>query len=399
VATERLGILAAAAALREFTVPELIAYSGANANTVRKVLSRAEESGVLFEKVENPDKPSGQGRPADLWRLKDVAAVLDEIEREAGDVANLRSISSLVGADPAGVTSGGRPNELIASASEAVGRALEAQTPAEQKAYAGMAMNFLRAADPAPVAADLPYVDWWERDLDQVTQPPGISRRHHTSDFGLQSQSLALDLNWYHQSAARVSAFVALAENRAADGVVDGRDLKTAAQAIADGLTLLPVDDTKNWMERLVYVAIGAEDHLPPIALITGLSQTPSSLFPAVHGHWRHTQAPVALGPKDHVVWHEDWVDPLFARDLVPGLVVMHDDSPGSDDLMNRVLEQAGDIGLPGIRATVFVSSMISPGTVARVAMGGGTLYPATESSDGLVETINQAVARAATRH
>ena len=60
--TERLTVLAGAAALGEFTAPELASYTGANANTVRQVLLREQKRHGFFERVDTASKPSGEGR-------------------------------------------------------------------------------------------------------------------------------------------------------------------------------------------------------------------------------------------------------------------------------------------------------------------------------------------------
>ena len=57
---ERIKVLTAALALREFTVDELVSFSGVNRNTVRSVLER---SPGIVEQL-GAAAPDGPGRPA-----------------------------------------------------------------------------------------------------------------------------------------------------------------------------------------------------------------------------------------------------------------------------------------------------------------------------------------------
>lgn len=72
---ERIRILAAAAALSEFTVAELCAYSGANEHTVRSVLSRDAE---LIEPLDSLER-TGAGRPRRRYRVKDLETIRSEL--------------------------------------------------------------------------------------------------------------------------------------------------------------------------------------------------------------------------------------------------------------------------------------------------------------------------------
>jgi|HubBroStandDraft_6_1064221.scaffolds.fasta_scaffold162070_2 hypothetical protein len=78
--TERLNILSAAVALRQFTVAELVAYSGSNASTVRQIMRKESADRELFQSFRLA--PSSRGRQQMLWRLTKPDAALDEIARE-----------------------------------------------------------------------------------------------------------------------------------------------------------------------------------------------------------------------------------------------------------------------------------------------------------------------------
>jgi chaperonin GroES len=64
---ERIKVLTAALALREFTVDELVSFSGVNRNTVRSVLER---SPGIVEQL-GAEAPDGPGRPAAKWAVRD----------------------------------------------------------------------------------------------------------------------------------------------------------------------------------------------------------------------------------------------------------------------------------------------------------------------------------------
>ena len=239
--TERLSILAAAVALREFTGPELAAYTGANPNTVRQVLHRERENRGTFEQV-GRSRGSGRGRQAVLWRLTDADAVLDEINREEVKIAELRA-SSAVGTRDSSDVSGlvDRTEALLASAEDAAVRSFEVSDPSEQKVLAEIAINLLRAADPDPDMTDhqVPGLDWWEHgtDISQgqapvgMTPPEGVSfgtissRIRRPSYLELWIPSLYPDLGpprihpsqdlSSRQLARRVAAFAFLTARRA----------------------------------------------------------------------------------------------------------------------------------------------------------------------------------------
>lgn len=67
---ERTKVLAAALALREFTVNELAGLSGVNRHTVRTVLDRDRD---IVEKLDSV-APAGPGRPPSKWRVRDSEA-------------------------------------------------------------------------------------------------------------------------------------------------------------------------------------------------------------------------------------------------------------------------------------------------------------------------------------
>src|SRR5438105_914093 len=83
---ERLRILAAAAALGTFTVAELVAYSGANENTVRSVLER---DAALFSAEASPAQAVGPGRPPARYRVVNTQRIAKELRSREQQLSSL----------------------------------------------------------------------------------------------------------------------------------------------------------------------------------------------------------------------------------------------------------------------------------------------------------------------
>ena len=147
---ERMRVLAACLALREFTISEVIAYSGANENTVRSVLRRDSE---LFEEL--PERRGTgthrPGRRAGRWRLVDPS----KIRRLATDLQG-----ELAGIQPE-IASAVQPDEAtyddrlaaVTVAEHALLRAWEEPNPELRHVLSEIALNNLAEASP-PSAGD-----------------------------------------------------------------------------------------------------------------------------------------------------------------------------------------------------------------------------------------------------
>jgi hypothetical protein len=209
VTTERLTILAAAAALQQFTAPELTAYTGANPNTVRQVLHREQDKRGLFERVSTSGRDGQAQRPV-LWRIRNVSGVLDELAAEEAKIAQLRSTSSTE-VIPADLRHPDHVDALLTSAEDAVARSFEVSAPEEQKSLARVAINLLQAAEPGPGTdmSEPSPIKWWEQD----------------SALGEREKS----------RARRVAAFACLADRRAQRSSVDAEQLESAVKATIEG--------------------------------------------------------------------------------------------------------------------------------------------------------------------
>lgn len=165
--TERLTVLVGAAALGEFTAPELAAYTGVNPNTVRQVLRREQERNGYFERVDRSEKVSSPRR-AVLWRLGSHkrAEILDEIGREEASISELKDSITSPSGHPSSPAE--RTSMLLATAEETVTRSYDTDDRQERRELAVTALNLLRAANPAKpiepgVADQASALDWWDR--------------------------------------------------------------------------------------------------------------------------------------------------------------------------------------------------------------------------------------------
>jgi RNA polymerase primary sigma factor len=372
--TERLSILAAAAALREFTGPELAAYTGANPNTVRQVLHRERDNRGIFEQV-GRSRGFGRGRQAMIWRLTDADAVLDEIVREETKVAELRGSTGSSRQDsPTGASPADRTEALLASAEDAVTRSFEGGDPGDQKTLAEIAINLLRAADPDPGTADnlISSPGWWERGTDIGHGP---------------------ELSSHRRRAQRVAAFTLLAVGRAQGLPAENENLNRAARAITGGGETLPPDEITGWLRRIIAAATATHNGLPPVAVFTPSGQPPSDLFPGAERVWHRVNGPVGHAPQCSPIWVEGWAEPLLASRLMLAVVILHDGTPESDEILSEILpdaDRSSDSPVVVVAGTVDDSRL-----VARVSAAGGTFYPMSQPLEGLLQTVRNVIERA----
>jgi hypothetical protein len=386
MSTARLMILAAAAALREFTVPELAAYTGANANTVRQVLHREADRRGLFER-------SSSGRTV-VWRLRDPEAVLSEIAREEKEVSDLRS-TAFTRDSRTVLNALHRIDALLTSAEDAAAQSYDVSDATEQRALAQIALNLLSAADPEPDSPRGKEVlgHWWERYSDSDEGQSG--RPEGSSDvFASTIRFLGLDRPMIYNRARRVAAFAYLAARRAAGKSLRTKHLMPAAEAIAEGKEILPDHVTEGWLRRIVGASMDESGgHPPPIAVMTRPEQAPAELFPIHRARWLEVRTPQSISATHYSCWVEDWAEPLFSARLIPGVVISHEDTPEANNVLSELL---GDDELSQYaRATIVASTTDDFQVVRRVSLGGATFYPIGETSEGLLRAVNRAVIQA----
>lgn len=279
MATERLSVLVGAAALGEFTAPELAAYTGVNPNTVRQVLQREQRRNGYFERVDNTGRSSSARRGV-LWRLGSDkrAEILDEIRREEANISELKD--SISGASWRPSSPADRTAMLVATAEDTVTRSYDTGDIRERRELAVTALNLLRAANPAGQnelglndrASEL---DWWDGEGSpprydftaslQIISPVSIEAQLKTvqlSHHPVDQQEKMLRLR-----AHRVAAFAALSARLAERQPIGPEDLKDAAEAISAGSAILPVAQTLGWIKVFVDTSI-AGGNPAPVAIV-----------------------------------------------------------------------------------------------------------------------------------
>jgi hypothetical protein len=396
---ERLNILAGAVALREFTAPELAAFTGVNVRTVRRVLQQEAHHRSRFGQAMTPTLPDTGGQ-AKLWRLDDdeAAAILDEIasqEASDSDSTTAASIFSDFAIDPLQ-----RAEFYLTSAEDSVSRSYEAEGPAERLSLAQIALNLVSAADPsASSSAEQGSSHWWQQATTQTgTAAPeelGGDTEFVESIVPIRAsaRSPLKDLHYdvLRRRAARIVAFANLSARQAQGLAIGSDELMSAAEAISTSSDVLPVQNTLNWV-RIFITASAQSGNLPPVAILTRAEREPHDLFP-VKRSWRKFDPPVELAPTGYALWIESWAVALWASNLIPGVVVAHDDSDESDKALRVVMTQAEST--PATRAVIVASTTTKVDEVAAfVAERGGIFVPVGKSTDALSLTVFRAVQR-----
>jgi DNA-binding CsgD family transcriptional regulator len=403
--TERLSILAAAAALREFTAPELADYIGANPSTVRVVLQREHDRRNLFKRTER--RPSRGGRPAVVWQLEDADAIFAEITEEESRVAGLQGSALRREHQLISGSTDDRTDVYLTSAEEAVIRSYQTDDHNEQEALARIALNLLEAANPHLRSAEglNDTSSWWRRGANFSQRHPilalasleTISRVRIGATLPPFNEKLgaARESNAEVQRlrAQRVGTFASISVLQARSLPIQADDLTHAAEAISEGSRILPVHQTLLWIKIFVNISIKSVN-APPVAVLTTAERSPKDLFPITRSDWRKLKAPGELANNGYVLWVEGWAESLLLSSLIPGVVVSHDDSPASNEALSQVMANPGD-SVRG-RAVVIASTVEDFRVVARVVASGGIYYPVQQgTADGLLPTVTRAVAEA----
>jgi DNA-binding CsgD family transcriptional regulator len=401
MATERLGILAGAAALREFTAPELAAYTGANPNTVRQVLQRERD---LFRRT-GGSRRSRSGRPAVLWRVKETDAIFEEIAEEESRVAKLQGSHGFREQHFMSADLIDRIEVYLTSAEEAVFRSYDVEDHREQGALARIALNLLHAANPQlNLEEDRDSAgDWWEQRQGLPRRSAGLTPLETVSQVRigarLQSPEEAIaaaqepDQEQVRRRAQRVAAFALISARRAEGLPIETKDLTQAAEAISEGSSVLPVHQTLSWVKLFVNASVES-GNAPPVAVLTRAERSPRDLFPVVHSDWRQVSAPNELARAGYMLWVERWAETLLISSLIPGVVVSHDDSPESNEALTRVMSDPGN--LTARRAMIVASTAEDPEVAkVKVANGGGVFYSVRNTVEGLLPTVSHAVVEA----
>lgn len=375
--TERLSVLAAAAALEEFTAAELAAYTGVKQGTVAQILRRESDR---FEP--SSQEPVGPGRPPGLWKITDREGVLAELENEERGLAAIRTRTEAVSRPtetsglPATDTSlavedpqMALADALLLTADKTIASAVKATESAAQRRLARTSLNFARAAQKR--------VDAYAGDTNAEIE----ARRD-----GLSAR------------AASAVAFARLLEIRSSEAAIEPTLLLDVAQSIANLRGTIMNSELASRLRELVVVLVEA-GRLPPIMVITDTRSSPSTLFPAGLGqHWLAEEVFVSKRGLKCVVWCEEWAKPLFDTSVLPGVVVVHRGTAASTHLVEVLLQDFGQTpaGMP-VRgpATVVASLGHDADFAAKVLTLGATFYPLHSSPAGLLPTMSRRVVQA----
>lgn len=153
---ERLKVLSAALALREFTVDEVATLSGVKPKTVRSVLGRNLD---VVQRLESTSQGL-RGRPSRRWAVIDSDAARDltaELRALTGDVETRTP-------PPFGHTDDDRGDVAVTVAENALAQMVDEHDPSLQREIAATARTALMMADDKPVDAgteDQPALHWW----------------------------------------------------------------------------------------------------------------------------------------------------------------------------------------------------------------------------------------------
>jgi tetratricopeptide (TPR) repeat protein len=332
---ERLRILAAAAALRVFTVAELCAFAGANADTVRSVLRRDAE---LFEPV--PAASDGNpGRPAKRWKIKGLDRVREEI-RELEKVFQPASVEGRIERDPdedVFVAIGSAEDAILDSwGADAQDRVVPAQT----------AIAALRAA------------------------------RRMMRDSAIAPSDLL------HRRADDIEVFAKLACADASGDTIGTEDLHRAAVALSDLAEVAP-ERIPQFLLGLGSIAV-RNGQLLPVALVVSQQHEPVDVVSALDAQsWVEVQPLAGAGYR---VWFQRWAAPLAEHHVIAGAIV----EDATDECLDAALSEAAI--WPG--PTVVVSKSYSEDRVRRVSEAGAFFLPSPATSSAIASTIINAVRR-----
>jgi hypothetical protein len=296
---ERLKILGAAAALREFTVTRLASYSGAKQDTVRSVLRRDSQ---LFERVPNATaaERSGvgaAGRPPGLYRVRDPKQIQAEMADLERDLVLLRSSSAVPAAQ--GVTGEGVQTALTAGPTST--RDPDASRLAALEIAEDAIFKSWRAGDPNKAA------------LLANTAKESLS---YVSSLGSASQRSGDSID---DRAQNIGAFADLAQVRATKGHVSLGNLRKASDALAGLAETTPLELLRPFMSIIVDAAIQT-NQMPPLEVILEEREQPDAALRTALGT---ALVEIKVGPTRKSVWSQPWARALVSVGLPAGILVL----------------------------------------------------------------------------
>lgn len=337
---KRSKVLAAAAALETFTLPELAAYAGVKETTVRSVVSRNDE---LFARGTDADSEGRQpaepssteprfdahphmvaprGRRPARYRVRDVRALKARLSEQADDLKDFLELSSYSSGLEGRLERG---FDLILDGERRLLAALETENLEDRRVFLHTALTSTH----------------WVLDDEGSGKTP-------IAQFEADDSSVTGQLLRRARVLRAMTVLAAAQGNRETDqsggsSLQERRKrLSSAAAALRHVVDAVPGDLMSAYF-RLFSWAAEVEHQLPPLSVITPTDSGVEHVFPELGGQdWVGEQD----AARDVVRWTPIWAKDLLSTGLVPTVVV------GLDNLFH--LSRFVD-GRHRIRSTIFL--------------------------------------------
>ncbi len=306
---ERLKVLSAALALREFTVDEVATLSGVKPKTVRSVLGRNLD---VVQRLESTSQGL-RGRPSRRWALIDSDAARDLSAELRGLTADIETHAPLAFTR----TDADRRDVAITVAENALADIVDEHDPSLQHEIAATARTALMMADDEPVDAGAddqqPPLHWWYDD-----------------DSSEAVRARAID------------ALATLASAGRSGGITEGQ-LATTARAVADAMAIDRSRGDATYFAPFAHLLASRDTFAPLLTFTAPDEEAPTTL---IGSRWK-TLSPSSKNMPFALVtqW---WAEPLAAVSAaMPVVFVTH--HPSSGALVVALLEQTRATSRPAI--------------------------------------------------
>lgn len=306
---ERLKVLSAALALREFTVDEVATLSGVKPKTVRSVLGRNLD---VVQRLESTSQGL-RGRPSRRWAVIDSDAARDLSAELRGLTADIETH-----APPSfGQTDADRRDVAVTVAENALADIVDEHDPSLQHEIAATARTALMMADDEPVDAGAddqqPPLHWWYDD-----------------DSSEAVRARAIDALATLTSAGR------------SGGITEGQ-LATTARAVADAMAIDRSGGDAKYFAPFAHLLASRDTFAPLLTFTAPDEEAPTTL---IGSRWK-TLSPSSKNMPFALVTQR-WAEPLAAVSAaMPVVFVTH--HPSSGALVAALLEQTRATSRPAI--------------------------------------------------
>lgn len=304
---ERLKVLSAALALREFTVDEVATLSGVKPKTVRSVLGRNLD---VVQRLESTSQGL-RGRPSRRWAVIDSAATRDL-------TAELRGLTDTETQTPPSFehTDDDRRDAAVTVAENALAKIVDENDPSLQHEIVAAARTALMMADDEPV------------------------------DSGADDQQPPLHW-WYYDDgseAVRARAIDALATLASAGpaGITE-RQLATTAHAVADAMATDPSRGDATYFAPFAHL-LASRDTFAPLLTFTAPDEEMATTL--IGSRWK-TLSPSSKNVPFALVTQR-WAEPLAAVSAAMPVVFVTR-QPSSGSLFAAFVEQTRATSRPAI--------------------------------------------------